>query len=128
MIRDADGVAVGELDALGAARGAGGVDDGVDVVDREGVGALIDLGGADARARLDDRGDRVGVKCQNLHRLLDTGDGAAYELGQRAALGDDQTHIGVGDDPLDLLSRARLVDGHRYKTRAAMAMSRRNQS
>ena len=118
VIRDADGVAVGELDALGAARGAGGVDDGVDVVDREGVGALVDLGGADARARLDDGGDRVRVQGEDPHRLLDTGDGAAYELGQCAALGDDHTHVGVGDDPLDLLGRARLVDGHGDEARA----------
>jgi len=67
------------------------------------VGALVDLGGADARARLDDGGDRVRVQGEDPHRLLDTGDGAAYELGQRAALGDDHTHVGVGDDPLDLL-------------------------
>ena len=118
VVGNADGVAMGELDALGAAGRAGGVDDGVDVVDLEGVGTLVHLRGADARAGLDDGGDGVGVQGEDLDRVPDAGDGTAHELGQGAALGDDQAHVGVGDDPLDLLGRARLVDGDRDQARS----------
>ena len=115
---------VGDLHALGPAGGAGGVDDGEDVVAAHGLRARVQVLAAHLAARLGDGGQGVAVQGQDPHLLpLGVGGaegvgGLADDVGQGDRLGDDQADLRVGEDPLDLLGRVGLVDGHRDQARA----------
>ena len=106
-------VLVGQDRALGRARRARRVDDGRDVVLREGVGAGEDALTRGGRAVRDEGLDGLGVQGEHVRV------GAVFALGGRAhdlrhghGLGDDEGDVRVDEDMGDLVDRAGLVDGH----------------
>ena len=106
-------VLMGQDRALGCARRAGRVDDGCDVVLREGVGAGEDALARGGRAVGDEGLDGLGVQGEDVRV------GAAFAFGGRAhdfghghGFGDDEGDVRVEEDVGDLVDGAGLVDGH----------------
>ena len=109
-------VLMGQDRALGCARRAGRVDDGRDVVLREGVGAGEDALARGGRAVGDEGLDGFGVQGEDVRV------GAAFAFGGRAhdfghghGFGDDEGDVRVDEDLGDLVDRAGLVDGHGHE-------------
>ena len=109
-------VFVAEDRALGRARGARRVDDGCDVVLREGVGAGEDALARGGRSVRDEGLDGLGVQGEHVRV------GAVFALGGRAhdfchghGFGDDEVDVCVDEDVGDLVDGAGLVDGHGHE-------------
>lgn len=106
-------VLVAQDRALGSARRTRRVDDGGDVVLREGFGAGEDALARGGRPLRDEGVDGLGVQGENV-RIV-----AVFALGGRAhdfrhghGLGDDEVDVRVDEDVADLVDGAGLVDGH----------------
>jgi hypothetical protein len=96
-------VAMGQHATLRAAGGAGGVDEGREVVGAGGVPGLLDPGRVDRLAGLD---QPLQGAVLDLPYVVDAG----HERGVRGGLHHAGHRAGVGEDPLDLLGAGRLVD------------------
>ena len=109
-------VLVAQDRALGRARGARRVDDGCDVVLREGVGAGEDTLARGGRAVSDEGLDGLGVQGEDVRvgALFSFGCGA-HDLRHGHGLGDDEGDVRVDEDVGDLVDRAGLVDGHGHE-------------
>ena len=110
-------VAVGDLAALGAARGARGVDQRREVVGVHRRPALLQRRVVDARAGVAQGAHRA-VGAVDLPHVLELGELLAQVLDDGAVLvglDDHALGAGVGQAPLDLVGRRGLVDreGHR---------------
>ena len=112
-------VAVAELDPLGAAGGARGVDDRGQGLRAQGRGAPIELAGVHASAGLDEPQHVLAPHAQDLQvrQLGDCGRQRSDHGGHGLVLHNDKPHPGVGENPLSLLSRGRLIDGHHHQAR-----------
>ncbi len=109
-------VAVGELDALGSAGRARGVDDRGEAVAVERRTAGVELGVVDVVAVA---AQAVDVALVDHPDVLQAGQPRATLLDRGevgVGLDDHADRAGVGEDPLDLLGRGRLVDRHRHGT------------
>ena len=106
-------VAVGEHAALGPPGGAGGVDQRRQVERRRRRTPLLELLVGDVLAERGEHVDGVVVDRPDVVELVEAG----AHLGQPGqvvgALGDHGPGAGVAQDPVDLLGRGGLVDGHR---------------
>ena len=98
-------VAVAELDPLGAAGGARGVDDRGQGLRAQGRGAPIELAGVHASAGLDEPQHVLAPHAQDLQvrQLGDCGRQRSDHGGHGLVLHDDEPDAGVGEDPLGLL-------------------------
>ena len=112
-------VAVTELDALGTARGARGIDDRRQGLRGQGRTAPIELGVLHVAAGLDETQDVLALHAQDLQarQLRDRGSQRSDHGGHGLVLHDDEPHPGIGEDPLGLLGRGRLVDGNHHQAR-----------
>ncbi len=113
-------VLVGELAALGASGGAGGVDDRGQVLQVRGRTAGLEVLVAHVRAesrQLVEAGARLtagdvhGPHAAQLGQVLPV-DGVAHRLDEGLVPGDDGAHVRVLDDPGHLGGRGGLVDRH----------------
>ncbi|SIA68922.1 Uncharacterised protein [Mycobacteroides abscessus subsp. abscessus] len=106
-------VFVAEDRALGRARRARRVDDGCDVVLREGVGAGEDALARGGRALRDEGVDGLRIQGEHLGvvPVFSVG-GGAHDLGHRHGLGDDEVDVRVDEDVGDLVDGAGFVDRH----------------
>ena len=108
-------VAVGEHAALGPPGRAGGVDEGGQVVGVAARTALLELVVGDVGAEAGEDVDGVVGDRPDVVELLE----AAAHLGDPrqvlGSLGDDGPGAGVAQDPVDLLGRRGLVDGHGHR-------------
>ena len=106
-------VLVAQDRALGRARRARRVDDGGDVVLREGVGAGEDALARGGRALRDEGLDGLGIQGEDVRivAVFALG-GRAHDLRHGHGLGDDEVDVRVDEDVGDLVDGAGLVDGH----------------
>ena len=112
-------VAVGDLAALGAARGARGVDEGGEVVGVHPGPALLERGVVHPGTGVTQGRDGT-VGTVDLPHVLQIGELLAQVLHDRAVLvglDDDALRAGVRQAPLDLVGRRRLVDRERDRAR-----------
>ena len=106
-------VLVGQDRALGRARRARRVDDGCDVVLREGFRAGEDTFAWGGRAVRDEGVDGLGVQGEHVRVVAVFSFGCrAHDLGHGDGLGDDEVDVRVDEDVGDLVDGAGLVDGH----------------
>ena len=127
-----DQVAVGQLAALRPPGGAGGVDQGGEVVGAHGRAPGVHLVGGRVGPERDDRVDRAGTgaagaPARSARRARSAGRATAHALDERPVLvrlDDGGGRLRVREDPLDLLGRGRLVDRHRDAARRRGSRSR----
>ena len=106
-------VLVGQDRALGRARRARRVDDGGDVVLREGIGAGEDALARGGRALRDEGLDGLRIQGEHVGVIpVFSFGGGAHDLRHGHCLGDDEVDIRVDEDVGDLVDGAGLVDGH----------------
>ena len=109
-------VLVAQDRALGCARRARRVDDGCDVVLREGVGAGEDALARGGRAVGDEGLDGLGVQGEDVRVVPVFSLGCrAHDLRHGHGLCDDEGDVRVDEDVGDLVDRAGLVDGHGHE-------------
>ena len=106
-------VLVAQDRALGRARRARRVDDGGDVVLREGFGAGEDALARGGRALRDEGLDGLRIQGEDVRvvAVFSLG-GRAHDLRHGHGLGDDEVDVRVDEDVGDLVDGAGLVDGH----------------
>ena len=111
-------VLVGQDRSLGGPGRARGVDDGRDVVLREGVCSCGDAVAGRGRAFCDEGLDGFGVQGEHM-RVVPVFSCCcrAHDLRHGHGLGDDEVNVRVDEDVGDLVDGAGLVDGHRDKRR-----------
>ena len=112
VLGEGEEVAVGELDALGPAGRARGVDDRGEAVAVERRAAGVELGVGDVVAVA---AQAVDVALVDHPDVLQAGQPRAALLDRGevgVGLDDHADGAGVGEDPLDLVGRGRLVDRH----------------
>ena len=106
-------VLVAQDRALGRARRARRVDDGGDVVLREGFGAGEDALARGGRALRDEGLDGLGIQGEDVGVVPAFAfGGGAHDFRHGHGLGDDEVDICVDEDVGDLVDRAGFVDGH----------------
>jgi len=106
-------VLVAQDRALGRARRARRVDDGGDVVLREGFGAGEDALARGGRAVRDEGLDGLGIQGEDVRVVpVFSFGGCAHDLRHGHGLGDDEVDVRVDEDVGDLVDGAGLVDGH----------------
>ena len=106
-------VLVAQDRALGSARRARRVDDGGDVVLREGVGAGEDALARGGRALRDEGFDGLGIQGEDVGVVaVFSFGGGAHDFCHGHGLGDDEVDVRVDEDVGDLVDGAGLVDGY----------------
>ena len=109
-------VLVAQDRALGRARRARRVDDGGDVVLREGFGAGEDALARGGRALRDEGLDGLRIQGEDVGVVpVFSFGGCAHDLRHGHGLGDDEVDVRVDEDVGDLVDGAGLVDGHGHE-------------
>ena len=109
-------VLVGQDRALGRARRARRVDDGGDVVLREGFGAGEDALARGGRALRDEGFDGLRIQGEDVRVVaVFSFGGGAHDFRHGDGLGDDEVDVRVDEDVGDLVDGAGLVDGHGHE-------------
>ena len=106
-------VLVGQDRALGCARRARRIDDGGDVVLREGLGAGEDALARGGRALRDEGFDGLRIQGEDVRVVpVFALGGGAHDLRHGHGLGDDEVDVRVDEDVGDLVDGAGFVDGY----------------
>ena len=118
VLGEVDEVAVRQLAALGAAGGARRVDDRRDGSPVEARAPRVELGVGDVTALLAQRVEAAPLDLDDVAQAGQVGPHLVDDGPVRGRLDDRDVGVGVGEDPLHLLGRGRLVDRHDDGTRA----------